>query len=74
MQLLQKVASFGASISDMKHIYKIFVRCALQYSSSVWHRSLTKNNKSDLKRIQKSALTIILGTKYTSYKEALCLL
>ena len=38
---------------------------------SVWHRSLTEDNKSDLERIQKSALRIILGNKYQSYKEAL---
>ena len=70
--MLRKVASFGASISDMKDIYKMFVRCALEYSSSVWHRSLTQDNISDLERVQKSALRIILGAKYTSYEEALC--
>ena len=56
----------------MKDIYKMFVRCALEYSSSVWHRSLTQDNISDLERVQKSALRIILGAKYTSYEEALC--
>ena len=64
MQLFWKVASFGASISDMKHIYKIFVRSSLEYSSYVWRRNLTENNKSYLERIQKSALRIILGNKY----------
>ena len=35
MQLLRKVASFGVSIEDMKHIYTLFVRSALEHSSSV---------------------------------------
>ena len=60
MQLLRKVASFGASISDMKDIYKMFVRCALEYSSSVWHRTVTIEIETDLERVQKSAIRIIL--------------
>ena len=44
MQLLRKVASFGASREDMVHIYTLFVRIALDHSSSVWHRTLTIEN------------------------------
>ena len=71
MQLLRKVASFGASRADMVHIYKLFVRSALEHSSSVWHKSLTLENVNDLKRVQKSAFRVILGTEYSSYENAL---
>ena len=70
MQLFRRVASFGASINDMKHIYTLFVRSALEHSSSVWHRSLTQENENSLERIQKSAFRIILGQNYISYKNA----
>ena len=38
---------------------------------AVWHSSLTKKDSRDLERVQKSALKVILGEKYTSYEEAL---
>ena len=47
------------------------VRSKLEQSAAVWHSSLTKKNSSDLERVQKSALRVILGDKYTSYKNAL---
>ena len=37
----------------------------------MWHSSLTEQNKSDLERVQKSALKVILGQKYETYKKAL---
>ena len=37
----------------------------------VWHSSITKKNTVDLERVQKSALKVILGEKYESYKDAL---
>ena len=43
----------------------------LEQSSLMWHSSLTKKNEEDLERVQKSALKIILGTKYLSYSQAL---
>ena len=74
MQLLRKVASFGASRKDMIHIYTLFVRSSLEHSSSVWHRSLTNENVNDLERVQKSAFRIILKHEYFSYENALNIL
>ena len=71
MQLLKKVAEFGATIQDKLCIYKTFVRSALEQSSTVWHSSLTKGNEKDLERVQKAATKIILNKTYNSYGEAL---
>ena len=71
MELLRRVASFGTDIQDLKTIYILFVRSQLEQSSVVWHSSLTEQQKNDLERVQKSALKIILGPKYVSYKKAL---
>ena len=45
--------------------------CLCHESAPVWHSSLTKKNISDLERAQKCALRIILGHKYSDYKNAL---
>ena len=47
------------------------VRSKLEQSAVLWHFGLTKKNRSDLERVQRSALRIILGNKYTSYNDAL---
>ena len=74
MELLRKVASFGADINDLKNIYMLFVRSQLEHSSVVWHSSLTEQQKSDLERVQRSAFKIILGKNYERYKTALNIL
>ena len=47
------------------------VRSKLDQSAVVWHSSLSMKDRNDLERVQKSALRVILGEKYTSYKHAL---
>ena len=71
MELVRKVAGFGASKDDLKNIYILFVRSLLEQSSSVWHSSLTVENSDDLERIQKSAVRIIMGENYISYNQSL---
>ena len=71
MELLRKVASFGAPIDDLKTIYILFIRSLLEQSATVWHSRLTEENKSDLERVQKSAMKIIFKEKYKGYKNAL---
>ena len=61
MQILHKISSFGASLSDMKIIYFLFINSLLEQSSEVWHSSLTEENIQDLECIQKSAIRIILN-------------
>ena len=71
MQLLRKVASFGTGQEDLKNVYILFIRSLLEQSSTVWHSSLTEQNRNDLERVQKTALKVILGDKYMNYENAL---
>ena len=64
MELLRRVASFGASLEDLKLIYILFVRSHLEQSATVWHSGLTPENRNDLERVQKSARKVILQQKY----------
>ena len=74
MQLLRKVASFGTSVEELKNIYILFIRSQLEHSATVWHSSLTQENKNDLERVQKSAMKTILAEKYKSHEQALSFL
>ena len=47
------------------------IRSILEYAAPVFTSMLTQKNISDIERIQKSAVKVILKDKYTSYKKAL---
>ena len=71
MQLLHKLVEFGIPQEDLINIYVLYVRSILEQSCQVWHSSLTFSNSSDLERVQKNALKIILKESYHSYSHAL---
>ena len=71
MELLRRVASFGTPVEDLKIIYILFIRSILEQSATVWHSSLTEDNISDLERVQKSAIKVILQEKYNGYQNGL---
>ena len=66
MELLRKAASFGPPIEDLKDIYILFIRSILEQSATVWHSSITSENSSDLERVQKSSMKIILNGNYSN--------
>ena len=55
----------------MLHIYKTFIRSRLEYSCVLWHSNLSKTNVTDIERVQKSALKVILKDEYCDYEHAL---
>ena len=71
MKMLQIASKFIANKHDLMQIYKTFVRSRLEYSCVVWNSSLTKNNESDIERVQKSAVRIIMKDNYKDYHSAL---
>ena len=71
MQFLHRAAKFTNNIRDLKKIYMLQIRSKLEQSAVVWHSSLTKKNISDLERVQKSDLRLILKENYIDYKNAL---
>ena len=74
MRMLHIAAKFTKNREHLKHIYKTFVRSNLEFSSTVWHSSLTQTDRQDLERIQKAAVKIILRSDYTNYEQALNIL
>ena len=74
MELLRRVAAFNPPIEDLKIVYFSFIRSLLEQSAVVWHSSLTEENCKDLERVQRSAMKIILGERFISYKKSLDIL
>ena len=71
MELLRRVANFGAPTKDLIEIYILFIRSILEQSATVWHSGLTADNRNDIERVQKSAVKIIMKNKYNGYRKAL---
>lgn len=74
MQLIRGIKSFGASRSEMVHIWILFCRSILEQSCVVWGSSLTIENIEDLERTQKSFAKLVLKEKYKNYEDALRIL
>ena len=71
MQILRKASEFTSKISDRRQIYILYVRSILEQSCVVWNSSLTQENIQDLERVQKAAVRVMLGQKYTNYEDGL---
>ena len=70
LSLLTKLKYVGVGIDDLINIYILFIRSCTEYCSVVFHSSLTVQQSTDLERIQKTCLKVILGDMYVSYVAA----
>ena len=71
MWMLKRLKKLGASENDLLDVYFKQIRSVAEYAAPVWHPSLTGLETAKIERIQKTALHIILGSKYNSYSSAL---
>ena len=71
MQLLRNISIFKAYIKDKLDIYKKVIRAQAEQSCTVWTSGLTKGNQEDIERIKKSAVRLILGSKFTTCQKAI---
>ena len=71
MIMIRKLSEFCVPMEDMLNIYVLYICSAAEQSCVVWHSSLTEEGHTELERIQKVALRIILQDLYESYENAL---
>ena len=71
MRILHKAIEFGAPISDLILLYIQYVRNHCEKSCVVWNSLITKDNSTDIERVQKTALRIIYKSNYIDYENAL---
>ena len=74
MEILRKLVPFHPPTEDMKTIYILYIRSILEQSCTIWHSSLTQEDRVALERVQKNAFRNILQERYESYENALKLL
>ena len=71
MSMLTKLKYVGVSMEDLIEIYILFIRSITEYCAVAFHSSLTVAQATDIERIQRTCLKVILGDNYVSYPAAL---
>ena len=64
---LRRLKRFGTKTNDLLDVYYKQIRNILEFAVPAWHPSLTSADRNRIERVQKSALSIILGRSYKSY-------
>ena len=70
MWVLQCMKVFKFDAEYLLDTYKTEIRSLLELAVPVWHSGLTVKQASDIERVQKTALHIILGEDFTNYDVA----
>ena len=68
--ILKRLKQMGASTATLIDVYTKHVRSVLEFAAVVWSSSLTKENSMTIERVQKSAFSVIIGSRYQTYEEA----
>ena len=68
---LIRLKRLGAKTNDLLDVYFKQIRSILELAVPTWHPGLTNSDRNKIERVQKSALSIILGRTYKSYNKAL---
>ena len=68
---LRRLKRLGSKTNDLLDVYFKQVRGILEQGVQIWHPGITSIQRNKIERVQKSALSIILGQNYKSYNRAL---
>ena len=71
VSMLTKLKYVGVSTEDLIDVYTLFIRSVTEYCAVAFHSTLTVEQATDIERIQKTCLKVILGESYVSYSAAL---
>ena len=69
--LIRNMKLSGLSTTELIDAYKKEIRSLVEMAVPVWHSGLTLEQCRKIERVQKSALSAILGNKYNNYDDAL---
>ena len=68
--MLRRLKTLGASYAQLIDVYEKQIRSILELAVPAWHSCLTLADKLDIERVQRAALQVIFGPKYSSYSSA----
>ena len=69
--ILRRFKTLGATREDLLDVFVKQVRSVMELAVPTWHSGFTIEEASDIERVQRAALHIILSEEYKTYKEAL---
>jgi hypothetical protein len=69
--MLRNLKRLGASCTELVDVYYKQCRSVLELAVPAWAEALTNSECNQIERVQKTAVAIILGDKYKTYKNAL---
>ena len=68
---LRRLKRLGVETPDLIDVYIKQIRSILEYAAPLWHSSISGEDRLRIERVQKAALSIILGNSYTTYRVGL---
>ena len=71
MWAISKLKRAGVSDQDLKYFYTMKLRSVLESLAVVFHSMLTKEDSTNIERVQKSVVRLIMGSRYQSYETSL---
>ena len=71
MWILSSLKNLGADRDTLLDVYRQQILSVLEFSAPVWTSGLTQHQVHQIERVQKTAVYIILGEQYTSYRNGL---
>ena len=71
--MVRRLKGLGVTTDQLVDVYVKQVRSILELAVPAWHGAISQADATDIERVQKCALHIILDDSYSSYKEALVL-
>ena len=71
LYVLRRLKGLGASTGELLGVYRQLVVSVLELSVPVWSPALTQLEVTQIERVQKAVLHIILGNEFITYDGAL---
>ena len=69
--ILKRLVNLGCPKDDLIMVYTRQVRTVCEFAAPFWGTMITQEEARRIERIQRTALHVILGESFTSYKDAL---
>ena len=71
MWILRRLKKLGTEQEELLDVYRQQILSVIEFSAPVWTPGLTKNQAHQIERVQQTAVHIILGEQFISYRQGL---
>ena len=69
--IIVRFKALGGTTEQLLNVFQSRIRSTLEFACPVFHSGLTKEQSRKIETVQKKALALILGRRYTNYESAL---